>query len=156
MGVPLWCMGLKIQHCHCSGSGCHCGTGSVPALGTSTSCGRSQKIFLNFKMIRWSNSYSCWSLFMGPRPYEQAAKAPQDLGSGEGYGPSWDTCPDHSATRSPTWAVTSRQCPNASQPLESGNLHIFTHGHVIQKTWQTSTECQWSHFYSCCYKEKSV
>ena len=32
-GVPLWCSGLRIQHCHCSGGGCCCGTGSIPGLG---------------------------------------------------------------------------------------------------------------------------
>ena len=30
IGVLLWHSGLRIQHCHC------CGTGSVPGLGIST------------------------------------------------------------------------------------------------------------------------
>ena len=32
-GVPLWCSGLRIQHCHCSGSSCWCGLGWIPGLG---------------------------------------------------------------------------------------------------------------------------
>ena len=34
-GVPLWLSGLRIQHCHCCGSGHCCGTGSIPGPGTS-------------------------------------------------------------------------------------------------------------------------
>ena len=39
LGVPLWCSGLKIQSCHCSGLGCcsdACARGSVLGLGTCT------------------------------------------------------------------------------------------------------------------------
>jgi len=32
---PLWHNGLRIRHCHCSGSGCCCGVGSITSLGTS-------------------------------------------------------------------------------------------------------------------------
>ena len=35
LGVPLWCSGLRIQHCQCSGLGCCCGISSIPGLGTS-------------------------------------------------------------------------------------------------------------------------
>ena len=37
-GVPSWDSALRIQHCHCYGSGCCCGTGSMPGLGTSFFC----------------------------------------------------------------------------------------------------------------------
>ena len=30
-GVPWWLSRLRIQHCHCCGSGCSCGSGSIPA-----------------------------------------------------------------------------------------------------------------------------
>ena len=35
--------GLRIQHCHCCGSGCCCGAGSIPDRGISTCWGRGQK-----------------------------------------------------------------------------------------------------------------
>lgn len=48
----MWLSGLKIQSCHCSGSGCCPGVGLVPGPKTSTchGCGqktptRSQKVF---------------------------------------------------------------------------------------------------------------
>ena len=34
-GVSLWLNGLRIQHCHCCGSGYSCGMGSIPGPGTS-------------------------------------------------------------------------------------------------------------------------
>ena len=34
--------GLRIQHCHCYGSGHCCGASSMPGLGTSAGCGHSQ------------------------------------------------------------------------------------------------------------------
>ena len=40
LGVPLWCSGLRIGHCHCSGSGLCCGSGLIPGPGTSTCPGR--------------------------------------------------------------------------------------------------------------------
>ena len=48
-GVPLWCSGLRIQHCHCSGSGHCCDLGLIPGLGTSTChrCGQ-RNCSLNF------------------------------------------------------------------------------------------------------------
>ena len=42
-GVPLWHMRLRIQSCHCSGSGCCHGTGLIPGLGTSICHKCSQK-----------------------------------------------------------------------------------------------------------------
>ena len=33
--APWWLSRLKIQHCHCCGSGCCCGSVSIPGLGTS-------------------------------------------------------------------------------------------------------------------------
>ena len=48
-GVPLWCSGLKIQHCHCSGLG-HCsGTGSTSGAGAST--GTSEKKSISSQQI---------------------------------------------------------------------------------------------------------
>ena len=35
LGVPLWCSGLRIQHCHFSGLCGFCGMGSIPGPGTS-------------------------------------------------------------------------------------------------------------------------
>ena len=34
-GVLLWCSGLRIWCCHCSGLGCCCGAGSISGPGTS-------------------------------------------------------------------------------------------------------------------------
>ena len=31
-GVPLWCSGFRIWHCHCSSLGYYCGVGSIPVL----------------------------------------------------------------------------------------------------------------------------
>ena len=39
---PLQCSGLRIQHCHCRGSGSYCGTGPVPSPRTPT-CHRCNK-----------------------------------------------------------------------------------------------------------------
>ena len=44
-GVPLWCSGLRIWRCHCSGSGCCCDVGLIHSLGTSTCGGHGQTIF---------------------------------------------------------------------------------------------------------------
>ena len=50
-GAALWCSGLRIQHCHCSGVGhCH-GMGLIPGLGTST-CYRCGKKKLKKRRIR--------------------------------------------------------------------------------------------------------
>ena len=45
-GVPSWHNGLRIQHCHCCGSGYSCSMGSIPGLGTSTChrCNQKKKI----------------------------------------------------------------------------------------------------------------
>ena len=37
-GVFLWCSGLRIWHCHCSGLGNCCGVGLIPVPGTSIYC----------------------------------------------------------------------------------------------------------------------
>ena len=42
-GVPWWLSGLKMQHCHCCGSGQFCGAGSIPGPGTSACCRCGQK-----------------------------------------------------------------------------------------------------------------
>ena len=42
-GLPLWCSGLRIQCCHCSGSGRCYGVGLILGLGTSTCPRSSQK-----------------------------------------------------------------------------------------------------------------
>ena len=42
-GVPWWLSMLRIQHCHCCGSGSCSGSGSIPGQGTSTCCRCSQK-----------------------------------------------------------------------------------------------------------------
>ena len=42
-GAPRWLSRLRIQHCHCSGSGHCCGVGSIPGLGTFRCCGHDQK-----------------------------------------------------------------------------------------------------------------
>ena len=34
---------VRIQHCHCFGSGYSCGAGVIPSLGISALCGHSQK-----------------------------------------------------------------------------------------------------------------
>ena len=50
---------LRIQCCHCCGSGHYCGTGSIPGPGTSTCCGRShRKKKLNFLEIRGIPSFA--------------------------------------------------------------------------------------------------
>ena len=41
-GIPWWFSGLN-WHCHCSGLGGYWGVGSIPGLGTSTSCGHGKK-----------------------------------------------------------------------------------------------------------------
>ena len=35
MEFPLWCIGLRIWHCHCDAQSPCCGTGSVPGPETS-------------------------------------------------------------------------------------------------------------------------
>ena len=42
-GVPWWGGGLRIQCCHCCGSGHSCSVGWIPGPGTSTSHRHSQK-----------------------------------------------------------------------------------------------------------------
>ena len=41
----MWVSGLRIQHCHCSGSGHSCGTGLITGPGTSAchGCGKKKK-----------------------------------------------------------------------------------------------------------------
>ena len=43
MGVLWWLSGLRIQRCHCCGSGYSCGTGSIPGPGTYTCLRHGQK-----------------------------------------------------------------------------------------------------------------
>lgn len=45
-GVLLWCIGLRVQHCHCSSSSDCCDAGWIPVPGISTShrCGQ-KKVF---------------------------------------------------------------------------------------------------------------
>ncbi|WP_251884210.1 hypothetical protein, partial [Klebsiella pneumoniae] len=51
-GTPWWLSGVRIQPCHCCGSGyCH-GTGSVPALGTSLCHRHSQNKQTNKKQTK--------------------------------------------------------------------------------------------------------
>ena len=47
LGVPSWVSRLRIQDCHC------CGTGSIPDLGTPTchGCGRPQKVIGSRKLL---------------------------------------------------------------------------------------------------------
>lgn len=40
--VSWWLSGLRIRHCHCSGSGCCCGVDLIPGPGTFICCGRGQ------------------------------------------------------------------------------------------------------------------
>ena len=39
-GARSWCSGLRIHHCHCSGSGRCCGVGLIPGPGTATHHGQ--------------------------------------------------------------------------------------------------------------------
>ena len=41
--VPWWLSGLRMQCCHCCGSGYCCGVGSIPGLGISACSGWGQK-----------------------------------------------------------------------------------------------------------------
>ena len=41
--VPLWLSGLRIWHCHYSGSDHCCGVGLIPGLGTFACHGHGQK-----------------------------------------------------------------------------------------------------------------
>ena len=50
-GVSWWCIGLRIQLCHCCGSGHCCGMGSIPGPGTFACCGCSQKIKIKIKKL---------------------------------------------------------------------------------------------------------
>jgi len=43
IGGPWWLSRLRIQHCHCHGSGYFCGLGSVPGPETSICHGHSKK-----------------------------------------------------------------------------------------------------------------
>lgn len=42
-GVPVWCSGYRIWHCHCSHQAWCCSASFVPGSGTSTCCGHGQK-----------------------------------------------------------------------------------------------------------------
>ena len=44
-GLPWWFSSLRVQYCHCCGSGHCCGMGSIPGLGLSTcwGCGRKKE-----------------------------------------------------------------------------------------------------------------
>ena len=58
LGVPWWLSGLKIQHCHCCGTGRYCGgVGSIPGLGTPVchGCGKKHKACMMFYFILWLN-----------------------------------------------------------------------------------------------------
>ena len=57
---PLWCSGLRIWHCHCSGLDCCCGAGLIPGLGISTCRGCSQKKFRIFKY----EIFVCFSFYL--------------------------------------------------------------------------------------------
>ena len=41
--IILWHRSLRIQHCHCNGSGHCCGMGLIPGLGTSICHGQAKK-----------------------------------------------------------------------------------------------------------------
>lgn len=41
--VPLWCRGLRIHHCYCSGLDRSCGKGLIPGVGNSMCQGCGQK-----------------------------------------------------------------------------------------------------------------
>ena len=42
---PVWCHGLRIQHCCGCGSVCNSSVGLIPGLGTSTCCGCGKKTY---------------------------------------------------------------------------------------------------------------
>ena len=48
-GVPLWLCGLRIWHCHCSGSGCCCVMGSILAWEHPHAAGQKNKTKQNKK-----------------------------------------------------------------------------------------------------------
>ena len=50
-GLPLWCIGLRIWHCHCSGLGPCCGSTLVSGPRTSTCSGCSQKQKLQGRVV---------------------------------------------------------------------------------------------------------
>ena len=43
LGVPWWHSGLRVQLCHCSGSGHRCGVGSIPVLELPHAAGAAKK-----------------------------------------------------------------------------------------------------------------
>ena len=51
-GIPFWCSGLRIRHCHCSSSGHYCGAGSIPGLGTSMCQGHAKYIYIYIYLKR--------------------------------------------------------------------------------------------------------
>ena len=66
--VPLWCSGLRIQHCHHRGLGCCCGLGSIPGSGISACHGSCKKkkmfCFKDLKSLSTGNrSSSQWYKF---------------------------------------------------------------------------------------------
>ena len=75
LSVLLWSSGLRIQHCHCSGSGRCSGAGSVPSLHTSTCHSQKKKknrILLSYpgkhpsSHIRRTSSVSGGTIFLMP------------------------------------------------------------------------------------------
>ena len=50
----MWLRGLRIWHCHCSGSGCCCGAGLIPGQGPSTCRGGGQ----NNELIKRGLNYT--------------------------------------------------------------------------------------------------
>ena len=57
-GVCWWSSRLRIQQCHCCGSGCCCGAGSIPGLGTLSCQGYNWK---KKKKKKEYNTFICWS-----------------------------------------------------------------------------------------------
>ena len=50
LGVPWWCIWLRIRHCHCCGSGHSYGTDSIPSPGNSL-C--HELLFFYLAWLRW-------------------------------------------------------------------------------------------------------
>ena len=51
-GVSVWLSGLRIWHCHCSGSECCCGSGVIPGLGTSVGVAKKKKKVKQSKNVK--------------------------------------------------------------------------------------------------------
>ena len=86
-GVPLWSSRLRIQYCHCCGSGCCCGVGSIPGPRTFVFCRRSRNRQTKTKLKRAQMSIrkvlaNEWSAI-------PARDALQQLQSRRGQFPPW-------------------------------------------------------------------